>query len=84
MWRPYFTLVAIASQDACDNRRVTDGEFRDWMREWTLRFDKRHAQVMRAFDRADRKLDEVIAENRAQRQALFAILDRMNNGGAPA
>jgi hypothetical protein len=39
---------------------------------------------MREFDRSDRKLDEVIAENRAQRQALFAILDRMDNGGAPA
>lgn len=63
---------------------MTEGEFRDWMREWTLRFDKRHAQVMREFDRADRKLDELIAENQAQRKALFAILDRMSNGGAPA
>ena len=63
---------------------MTEGEFRDWLREWTLRFDKRHAEVMRASDRADRKLDEVIAENRAQRHALFAILDRMDDGGAPA
>jgi hypothetical protein len=76
--------MAIASQSACDNPDVTEGEFRDWIREWTLRFDKRHAQVMREFDRADRKLDEVIAENRAQRRALFALLDRMDNGGAPA
>ena len=67
---------------------VNEEEFRLWMREWMLRFDKRHAEVMRAFDRADadhrahsRQLDEVIAENRAQRKALFAILDRMEHGG---
>ncbi|MGH2838640.1 MAG: hypothetical protein ACRDJY_09900 [Thermoleophilaceae bacterium] len=62
---------------------MTD-EFEAWIREWTLRFDKRHAEVMREFDRADRKLDEVIAENVAQRKALFAILDRMSSGGAAA
>ena len=63
---------------------MREDDFREWIREWTQRFDKRHAEVMRRFDRADRKLDEVIAENEAQRKALFAILDRMSNGGATA
>ena len=64
---------------------MTEGEFIDWIREWTLRFDKRHAEVMRAFDESGAKLDEIIAENEAQRKALFAILDKMENGGtAPA
>jgi hypothetical protein len=60
---------------------VTEEEFRLWIREFLLRMDKRHAEVMRRFDQEDRKLDEVIAENVAQRKALFAILDRMQNGG---
>ena len=36
------------------------------------------------FERFDKKLDEVIAENRAQRQALFRMLDRLDNGGGAA
>jgi hypothetical protein len=31
-----------------------------------------------------RKTDDLIEENRAQRQALFAILDRLGNGGSAA
>ena len=67
---------------------MSEEEFRLWMREWMLRFDKRHAEVMRGFDvmheqhvEHSRRLDDVIAENHAQRKALLAILDRMQNGG---
>jgi hypothetical protein len=37
-------------------------------------------------DAEARRTDEIIAESRAQRQALLAILDRLdaNGGGAPA
>ena len=34
------------------------------------------------FAKQDRKIDEIIAEGKAGRAALFAILDRLDNGGA--
>ena len=38
---------------------------------------------LRAHDRREsRKIDELIEENRAQRQALLRILDRLDDGGA--
>ncbi len=59
------------------------------MREMNLRFEKMHAAMMRGFDvmheqhlEHSRRMDDVIAENRAQRQALFRILDRMDGGAA--
>jgi hypothetical protein len=85
----------------CDNRCVTEGEdLRTFIREILLRFDRGMAQVRedsrRYFERLDaeqkarheenrEKLDEVIAEGRAGREALFRMLDKMDNGGtAPA
>jgi hypothetical protein len=35
-------------------------------------------------ERESRRIDEIIEENRAQRRALFAILDRMEGNGGPA
>jgi hypothetical protein len=47
--------------------------------------DETHAREMRELDAMDAEVREIIDENRAQRQALLAILDRMNGGGtAPA
>jgi len=79
---------------------LTADEFREVMRESTLRFERamralgadirrdveaRREESRRYFDAIDRKLDETLAENRAQREALFRILDRLDNGGtAPA
>lgn len=86
---------------------LTGEEFREVMREATLRFehairalaaeirrdvDAHREESRRYFEALDRRLDEdarrtddIIAENRAQRDALIRILDRMDNGGtAPA
>lgn len=38
----------------------------------------------RDFDKQDRKLDAVLAQGRAQREALFKVMDRRDNGGAAA
>ena len=38
----------------------------------------------RYFERYDAKLDEILAEGRAGRQALFHLLDRLDNGGPAA
>ena len=42
------------------------------------------AATDRQFAEQARKTDDLITENRAQRAALFAILDRLGNGGAAA
>jgi UDP-N-acetylmuramyl tripeptide synthase len=40
-------------------------------------------EELRAHDaRETRRLDDLLEENRAQRQALLHILDRLDNGGA--
>jgi hypothetical protein len=79
-------------------------EFREVMRESTLRFERAMrslaAEIRRDveshrdesrlyFEAIDRKLDEearrtddILAENKAQREALFLILDRLDGGGA--
>jgi hypothetical protein len=72
-------------------------DLRTFMRELLLRFDRRmdrqSAERDRYFEllyeqgeRENRRIDDLIAENRAQRQALLHILDRLdgNGGTAPA
>jgi hypothetical protein len=45
---------------------------------------RRHEEV-RAHQEADReRLEDILAENRAQRAALWRILDRLDNGGGAA
>ena len=48
--------------------------------------EKAAKERRRYFEQLKAKDDEIIAENRAQREALFRILDRMdgNGGTAPA
>jgi hypothetical protein len=82
---------------------LTAAEFREVMRESTLRFERamralaaeirrdvdvhreesrRYFEAIRAQQLADReRLDDVLAEGRAGREALFRILDRLDNGG---
>jgi hypothetical protein len=44
--------------------------------------NRRYFERIEAHQRADReRLDEILAEGRAGREALFAILDRLDNGG---
>jgi len=75
-------------------------EFREVMREATLRFeramralaadvrrdvDAHREESRRHFEENRQRLDDLLAENRAHRAALFRILDRLDSGGgAPA
>jgi hypothetical protein len=46
---------------------------------------RRQREEMRLhFEKQDRKIDEMVAEGKAGRAALFAILDRLGNGGGTA
>lgn len=69
---------------------MTESEFRDFMREQTLRHESAMRGVIRRTDEMIRRSDEEIAElrdlrqeSRAQRAALFAVLDQLRSGGAP-
>ena len=72
-------------------------DLREFIREQTLlsqrRSDALHEKIMRGlevqreamerhFDDQARKTDDLIAENRAQREALFKMMDRLDGGGA--
>jgi hypothetical protein len=72
-------------------------DLRIFVRETLLRYDRGiaamreenriNAEAIRKHQEDDRKrLDEILAEGRAGREALFRILDRMdgNGGAAPA
>jgi predicted fused transcriptional regulator/phosphomethylpyrimidine kinase len=75
---------------------VTEAEFREFMREMIVRFERQTAahradlrlqreEMRRHFEKQDRKIDEIIAEGRAGREALFRILDKLDGrGAAPA
>jgi hypothetical protein len=59
--------------------------------EMERKFDLVREESRRYFEALDRRLqedarrtDDIIAENRAQRDALFRILDRFDNGGPAA
>jgi hypothetical protein len=77
-------------------RRRREEEFRQFIRELLLRFDRStaaqreesrryfdalHAQAEQYDERENRRLDELLEDHRAQRGALLAILDRLDNGG---
>ena len=48
-------------------------------------FEQIETRQRRDHEEAREKLDEILAEGRAGRAALFAIIDRLDNGGsAPA
>jgi hypothetical protein len=74
-------------------------DLRTFIREITLRFERgierisaeiradslRYFEALRAGQQDDReRLDEILAEGRAGRQALFNLLDRLDNGGPAA
>ena len=46
------------------------------------KLDASREESRQYFERIDAKLDEQVAESRAQRAALFRILDRLDGGGA--
>ena len=59
----------------------SESALREHRKETRRYFEVLHAQG----ERESRRVDELIEESRAQRQALLHILDRLGNGGpAPA
>jgi hypothetical protein len=71
-----------------EERLIADRRHREFADEFAAEM-QRHAEEMRQmradlhahFEKQDRKIDEMVAEGKAGRAALFAILDRLNNGG---
>jgi len=63
----------IREQSLIANRRMD--QYAKELSEWRDKMD-------RHFDRQDRKLDDLLAESRAQRAALFKMMDRLDSGGA--
>jgi hypothetical protein len=70
-------------------------DLRAFIRDLMARFDRGMNAVIarqeadreesrRYFERYDAKLDEILAEGRAGRQALFHLLDRLDDGGPAA
>jgi UDP-2,3-diacylglucosamine pyrophosphatase LpxH len=57
-------------------------ELREWREAREAESVRRHEEVMRKLDEESAKTAEIIAEGRAQRGALLAIIDRLNGGGA--
>ena len=81
------------SQDLREFIRRQSEDLRAFIREQTLlshrRLDRNEQELRewseamrRHFDAQDRKIDDLIAESRAQRAALFKMMDRLDNGGA--
>ena len=70
-------------------------DLREWIRGQSLLERKRAEQAIaeihrqteamhRHFDRQDRKLNDLLAEAKAQREALFLMMDRLDSGGGAA
>jgi hypothetical protein len=68
-------------------------DLREFIREQTLRLERIavameksnrlvRAELREHFAEQRRKTDEIIAEGRAQREALFRVLARLDGGGA--
>lgn len=69
---------------------MTESEFRDFMREQTLRHEVAMREVIRRTDEMIRRSDVEIEalrdlreESRAQRAALLTMMDRLDPGGSP-
>lgn len=70
-------------------------DLREFIREQMLRFDRLAREIERSnrlareenrayFEKLRENTEEIIAEGRAGREALFRILDRLDNGGGAA
>lgn len=75
---------------------MSEGDLKEFIREITLRHerasgetqewlriaDERTGEMIRRGDEMIAELRDLRAESRAQRQALFRVLDRLDPGGA--
>jgi hypothetical protein len=67
-----------------EGMRRSDQRFAQQIARWDKRWERTHREIMARFERLDAKSDELLAEGREQRQALLAILDRLDGGNASA
>lgn len=70
---------------------MTEAELRNFMREQSLRHERTMTEVIRRTDEMVRRSDtqievlgDLVEESRAQRLALFAVLDRLDPGAGAA
>jgi phytoene/squalene synthetase len=77
---------------------VTKAEFYEFMREQTLRHEAASREMQRGLKALEKRADaeaealrdqatalrDLVEESRAQRQALFSVLDRLGPGPASA
>jgi cell division septum initiation protein DivIVA len=66
-----------------DTRR-SDQRWAQTVARWDKREERRHHEAMAHIAEIRAKTDEIIAEGRAQRAALFRLLDRLDGGGGAA
>jgi hypothetical protein len=69
---------------------MTEAEFRDFIREERLRHEQANRRVEQWLQRVEERtvvqiatLQDLVEESRAQRAALFRMMDKLDSGGAP-
>lgn len=69
---------------------MTEAEFRDFIREQTLRHERATRSMERWLQAVELRTDEQIStlrdlveESQAQRATLFKMMDKLDSGGAP-
>lgn len=69
---------------------MTESEFRDFIREQTLRHERATRRMERWLQTVEERtevqiatLEDLVEESRAQRAALFKMMDKLDSGGAP-
>ncbi|MFL6188765.1 MAG: hypothetical protein ACJ75E_02705 [Actinomycetes bacterium] len=77
-------LTMRRSNEVMLRNEVAFRELRDFLADQTLALRGLRQAVIRHGDLLERRTDELVAEGRAQRAALFKILDRLGGNGGPA
>jgi uncharacterized protein YukE len=70
-------------QDSLRNERIL-GEISQSMRSLGERFDRMEERAERRMERVDDRIDEIRADGKAYREALFRMLDKLDGKGDPS
>lgn len=69
---------------------MNESEFREFIREERLRHEQANRRIERWLQKVEERtvvqintLEDLVEESRAQRAALFAVLDRLDSNGSP-
>jgi hypothetical protein len=79
--------IMARSNEVMLRNEIAFRDLRDFLAEQTLAMRGLTREVLGMSRRTDemvRRTDEILAEGRAQRQALFRLLDRLDGQGGPA